>query len=408
MRRSLIALVPVLIAACGLFLPATASADPVPGIAQYWPDCGSAPDDDGLYCIVSKEKNGAPITDECGIPWEDPFVDLIGSGTVRFGVQLNNCDGNWTGDVSPLDTYELVVNTGSIRTRELNGVIRNVTFSRGGSLADGYTFTLSFQPTPISWLYTPDPGACTVNACGDDTTQADLEYNGFVTGYVTDLAGTGLGPDERDWRTGYWYAYNAQDAAMPYYDPDTNSLVLRFANPHLKADGVTVASGQFQTFIPNALLTNLMDVPSPSSLTGGSFTVTRSSGSTTAAMPFTLTHQPGGVMIDIASITYSRPVVRIRPKRTVPGAPRMRSAYRIADRTAKVSFRAPLANGGSPVTQYSARCRKVGGSAVYRAYKSSSPIVIQNVSTGRLECRTRAKNALGWGPLSGARYINAA
>jgi hypothetical protein len=396
LRRGSLGLLFVLVA---LLAPSVALADPVPSIAQLWPACGTPPDTDGRYCIVSQTQNDIPIVRPPTGSYEEPFIDLIGAGDVRFGVYETNVDsGVSVGNVPPGDVYRLVVNTGAIKPRELYGNIRNVSFSRGGSSSLGYTFTLTFQPTPIAWLFYA--GSCIVGSCGDSTTVADLVYDGFVTGYVTDLASSGLGADEISWRNGYVQAYNAQDASLPLYDPDTNSLVIQMANPHFRSAGV-VATGSYQTFLTNAMLTNLLNVPDPASLTSGSFVISRSLGSTTTPMPFTLTHTPAGIEIDITGITFSSPKIRIRPKLMKPGAPRIRSVARATRTSVRVRFRPPLANGGAKVTRYIARCRKANG-RVFIASRTTGPIVV-TVGRGRATCSVRAVNRIGKGPFSATR-----
>lgn len=401
-RKALLGTVAVATMTAGALLPVvSAYADPKPGIGEAWPMCGTAPDDDGKYCILSQTKNGVPITRPGSGTFEEPYIDLIGSGDVRFGVQHTNVDtGVSDGDVPPGDTYELVVNTGSIRPREVFGHIRGVTYSTAGNATSGYTFTLSFRPTPIAWVWPPDTRTCVVGSCGDDTTMADLTYDGFVTGYVTDLASSGLPASEIDLRTGFVHVYNAQDANL-YYDPDSNALVVQLANPHLKAPGV-VATGSYQTFIPYAMLTGLMNVPAPSSLTGGSFVVSRSLSGSTTTVPFTLTHTAAGVRINITGITYSSPTYRIRPKKTPPGAPRLRRVERATPTSVRVRFRAPVADGGASVTEYRARCRRLDG-AWHRATRSRSPIVVRNVPRRTVTCYVRAVNRIGAGPWSTGR-----
>ena len=156
MLRARLAFAIAVLAGCALAAPAVASADPVPGFGVEWPMCGSAPDDDGLYCIVSRTKNGSPIVVPPSGTYEDPYVRFIGEpgepkSTVGFGVWLTDLDaGHQDTNISPDDTYQLVVNTGTVKPRELFGNVRNVSFSAGSGPPGGYTFTLSFKPTPVA------------------------------------------------------------------------------------------------------------------------------------------------------------------------------------------------------------------------------------------------------------------
>lgn len=381
-------------------LPAAAMADPVPGIGTAWPVCGVLPDDDNQYCITSQTKNGAPVVRPLTGTYEEPYVDLIGSGDVRFGVYETNVDtATQTGDVPVGDTYELVVRTGDIRPRELYGHIQDAALSIGGSAAAGWTFTLTFRPVPVAWKFFPVP-ACVVGSCGDDTLVADLLYSGFVTGYVTDLASLDESvPGERAMRTGFVHAYSAQDALQPAFDESTNSIIIQMANPHLRSAGV-IATGTYETFIPYAMLSGLMNVPRPSTLTGGSFNIVRSVDDVSAPAPYTLTHESGGVHIVIAGITFSSPTYEIRPRKTRPGAPRIKSARRLSATSVRVRFKAPLADGGATVRKYSARC-KAAGSPTRKVVRSGSPITVRRLRAhAPVVCWVRAINAIGAGSSS--------
>ena len=381
-----------------LVTPAAASADPVPAIDQDWPMCGAGGDDDGLYCIVSMTKNGVAITEPPAGTWQLPYIDFIDGGGVRYGVENHTVgSGNTTTDVPPDDVYVVAVNTGTIKPRELYGRIREVTFARGGGIPGGYTFTLTFKPTPVAFTSAP----CDFGACGDDTTVADIVRGGFVTGFVTDLVGSGLDAAEIAARSGYVHAYNAQVGVLPFYDFDTNALVIRLANPHLKSPGV-VATGSYETFLPNALLTTVMNVPDPTSLTGGSVTVDRTAGGTPTSVPFTLTHETGGIRIEIPSITYSSPRYRIKLKRTAPGKPRLYGASRPTKTSVTLRFLKPLANGGSAVTKYVARCRRPGG-PWFLTSGPRSPLTLKNLPRRPVTCSVRAINSIGKGQFSATR-----
>ena len=384
-----------------------AQADPVPGIGAGWPTCGTAGDDDGQYCVVSVTRNGLPAdTRNCSVPGDylEPYVDLIGAGDVRFGiyhwvVDDGGCN-TLLGDVPPDDVWEFVVNTGAIVPREVYGHIDGVSFSTGGNPTDGYTFTLGLSPTPVAWYgFTPGHDYCSIGNCGDETTVADLHYDGFVTGYVTDLAEWPA--DQRAARTGMVRTYNAQDAAE-YYDYGTNSIVVQMANPHFDTDGTTVAQGTYDVYLPNAYLTSIMNIPDPTSLTGGSFTIRRSLSGTTTSVPVVLTHEAGGIRIRIDGITFSSPTYRIKPRASAPGVPRWGSLSRVTRHEVRLRFRPPVADGGADVTRYQARCRHAAGEWV-RASGPGSPLRVDGVPRRSVTCQVRAVNRIGAGDWSTGR-----
>ena len=410
MSRLRMPLLVLLLVASLAALGPPASADPVPSLYDPWPMCGTAPDDDNRYCIASATRNGVTIDPlDCDTPGDYylPYVDLIGAGDVRFGVDHYPVDGSGCGDIladiPPGDVYRLVVNTGSIRPRELYGHIQDVAFSVGGGPTTGWTFTLEFEPTPIAWMWPPDADGDTfadcsyAGGCGDETTVADLVRDGFVTGYVTDLESSGLTATEIAHRTGYVDTYNAQDA-YELYDPDTNAILVRMANPHLRSPGV-VATGFYETFLPDAMLINEMNVPDPTTLTTGSFSIARVG---VGSVPATVTREPGGIHIKISGISFSTPQYRIRPKPTAPGRPRWGSVERIRERAVKVRFKAPLADGGAAITDYRARCRRGTGDWHF-ASGPGSPLVVTGLPLAEVSCQVRATNRIGPGVWSTTR-----
>jgi hypothetical protein len=387
MRRRLLVVLASVAACLGTALvavPALPAQASTPGWG--WPPCSGA----STHCVFSQTRNGGPILNTDA---DQPVIDLIDPGTVRYGVVHDDFgDGSsWSGDVNPSDTYQLVVRTGSIRPREVLGNIRNVAFSIGSD-ATGWTFTLTFQPTPVHHVgYNGDTRTCTIGACGDDTWRASLDYDGFVTGYVTDLASSGLGATEISQRVGMISAYNAQDANT-FYDPDSNSLVVQLANPHLTGTGA-VATGSYETFLPTAFLEGTMNVPDASTLSSGTVTVVRTAGGVVSSAPFTLTHVPGGVQITITGITYSSPTYKIHPG---PGKPRYVHARKISTHKARVRFTKPASNGGYRINGYQARCHRLG-KAWHSAKGTSSPLTVGNLPRGRVYCQVRAHNKLGYG-----------
>lgn len=406
MRRRVAVLACLLVPALLSGVDSPVEADPPPSHDPYsgsWPTCGVAPDDDGRYCVISVTRNGVPVAPRVADEeYELPYIDSIGPGTVRFGVvhyAAGTSDGD--ADADPTATWRWRVNTGAIHGRELFAQAQDVDLAIGGSAAGGWTFDLTLRPVPIAWRFY-DPGfECSAGGgCGDDTTTADLEYAGFVTGYVTDLAEDAYySPAERERRTGLVTAYSAQDASY-YYDYDTNAIVVRLANPHLRSDGLTPVTGSFETFVPNDVLLVDMGVPDPSSLTAGRLIVTRAGA---AEVPFTLTHEPGGIRIRISGIGFSTPRYTIRPRLSRPGRTRIVGATRVRSGTVRVGFRRPLADGGTRITGYRAACRRGQGRWHY-GRAASAPVRVSGVPRGRATCIVRAENRVGPGPWSAARH----
>ena len=401
MRRRLLAVLASAAMCAGAALVATspAQADTPPPDDQDWVLCTVGTDD---YCIESATANGVPTTPGTlggGSPRDFPWVKFAVAHVVVFGVYK---DFNGTGNdlrygVDQSVTYRLVVRTGAFNPREMTGIVRNADYTISKSVTGGWRFTLEFQPTSV---HHSAPGTCSVDGgCVSDTTKATFDVSGFASGGIEDHVGSGLSASEISQRTGMFHATNAQDS-YDFYDIDTNTLVVRLANPHLKADGTPVNDGTYDTFIPNAYLTGTMGIPDPAALTGGSFVVTKTVGTTTTSAPFTLLHEAGGIRIKITGITFSRPTYRIHAG---PSQPRRVSARKISTHKARVRFAKPASNLGYRINRYQARCHKLG-KAWHAAKGTSSPITVGNLPKGKVDCQVRAHNKLGWGTWSVTKH----
>jgi len=418
MRSRALSLVLGLVACAGTVLVAVplTHADAAGSTFTYRVLDMCADDDDGKECVVSATRNGVPITTE--------YPSTVGSHE-WFYVDNGWRNGIWSFNLNTITIppsgpstaskfvdvtadWVITVNTGSYAPRELNSKTQNTVFSRGGNATDGYTFTISFNPVPIAWRFFDDTFTCDVTSCGDNTTQADFVSGpgqGDSDGYVSDLADSPYSSRYVYSRSGFVMAGNAQYQAEPFYDADTNSLVVHLANPHLRsADPSDTASGFFEAFLPDSYLTTQLAVPDPSTLTGGSVTVQRLG--TTSTTAFTLTHTDSsadiqGVWIRVHNVGFSRPTYKIQPHASVPGKPRLTGVIKVPGPGAKVYFKAPLANGGRTVDLYRVACHKAGGTWHFKNGTKSS-ITVTSLPYGTVYCQVRAHNAIGWGPYGGA------
>ncbi|HQR27610.1 MAG TPA: fibronectin type III domain-containing protein [Nocardioides sp.] len=390
--------------------PAAADALPVPGTP--WPRCHTGSDTDGQYCILSVTRDGQEMDLAPGTvdgDYEVPFVDFLGPGPgpagndVRLGIERWNRVGMPApdlGNISPDHQWVFVLNTGAARVTELTGAMREVSQSSGGTSTGGWTTTVTFHPVPIAWL--SDYEACTFeNGCGDEHTVADQVYDGFMTGRLSD----GTTEGRPDWavaaRAGLVEVGNAQGVSTEY-DFDTNALVVRLVNPHLRSTGPDVAAeGWFETFLPDAWLTRNYHVPDPTTLTTASAFSVRRVGTSTP-VDYTVTRQAGGVWVRISDFGFSTPEFRVRPKPTAPGVPRWGSVARAGTHAVRVRFRAPLADGGAAITRYTARCHR-GTAAWKQVSGAGSPLTVRGVPAKPVTCQVRAVNRIGPGAWSRAR-----
>jgi hypothetical protein len=390
MRRRLLAVLACVAACLGTALvtvpPAHADAPP-PADGSDWPMCVGTQ----RYCVLSQKVDGVDVT--WGADGLAPYAYTIAGG-IGFGAEEITGGTRSSLDVGVGHTYKIVVRSGSMRPREADGTAKNVTFTPGTD-STGYTFSLTFQPTSFHQRI---PGACDIDACGDDTTRANIDYTGFANGFVTDLVSSGLDAAEQTQRTGMTSMTSAQ-ASNVMYDPDTNSLVVQLANPHLAASG-TVVTGSYEAFLPDAFLTGTMNVPNPSALSTGTVTVIRTTAGASSSAPFTVSPVPGGIRISITGITFSSPTYRIHPG---PSAPRRVSAHKISAHKARVKFRRPAITLGHRINRYQARCHKLG-KAWHGRKGTASPITVGHLPKGKVYCQVRAHNSLGWGVWSAAKH----
>lgn len=85
---------------------------------------------------------------------------------------------------------------------------------------------------------------------------------------------------------------------------------------------------------------------------------------------------------------------------TRPAAPSAVGATLVPGPSARVTF-TPGADGGSPITGFTANCISLDGGTARSKSGSSSPIVVPNLTIGTsYYCRVRATNAVGAGPYS--------
>jgi hypothetical protein len=362
-----------------------------------------ADDTDGKECVVSATRNTVPVTtDYPSTPgthewfWVD---NGYRDGMAGFALNRIVVDGggNPTAykDVDPTARWVLTVNTGPYKPRELNAHVENVAYTVGGNPTTGYWFRVAFNPAPVAWRFDGSSFLpCSNTYCGPSGEIAGFVAEGWANGYVTDLGDSGLGGSYINHRTGYVTSSNANWLSEPYFDSETNSLVLELANLHWKASGVP-ATGFFETRIPYSFLTNQLGVPYPESLTSGRFTVVRLDG-TVSSVPFSLTHGGGGVWIEVHDITFSKPRYRLKAKPTAPGKPRWGSVSRVTATKVKLRFYRPLADGGPNITAYQGRCRRGTGAWHYNK-ATGSPIYIGSLSRRLVDCQVRAQNRIGYG-----------
>jgi hypothetical protein len=344
------------------------------------PACGGAP---VPPCVVSVERNGSAVgpADPSFAFASNAWSDPDGTDHLNFWVS----DG--TSTLTTSETWEIVLNTGSVFPEETFARGKNVTITRSVTGAGHHRVHFKLDPVRMAAGGCNSAGAC-VPVNPDPTRLA------YLDGWVDDLAFL-ADPLDRAAMRGFDLASNTDWVSSPLQlDFATNSIILDVANSHFENDGTTVFVGRAEFRLPNAMLMRLYNVDDPSTLTPAAFVV---SGMGTAASS-TVTVAPGSVDVVISGMTFSKRKLKIRG-RTNPLAPRRLRATRTA-RTRGVIRSTGSLRRGSKVRGYRAICRNGRGHAVRKETTASRrlPIRIRGLKPGnRYVCTVRAKSRAGLG-----------
>jgi hypothetical protein len=367
MRRLLYALGALLTAVVG---GTVALADPPadwPG--SGWPACADAA---AQYCIES-----ATVTPAGGV--ETPAATLGLSATVTtlggyvtsFNWSVAGFDGDGVSKDVRAGYVELTVRTGAFVPRYTMALARDLRVSRTTDADTGNsTVVIAGRVTQIDWI-TQDLdlfSACVAGTdCGDADTRADATGTGsrFI-GNTQDMQV--WDQDARDAFDGFYLASDAQarptvvqfaTSPAPYW------YLSVLGNPHLDQDGEPVR-GSFNAFVPGNYFASVGTTAKLAATVGfdvqGVDTVT---GATTA-IPATVTHVDGGVMLDVPDLGYSIQRINVYNRApaasadTLPGRPTGVHATAGAS-TAAVGWTGPDSNGGATITAYTARAFGPGG-----------------------------------------------
>lgn len=304
----------------GLELTPTCTSDP-------WPECGGG------------------VTQEC---WSNftvggaaPHASLVlrvfqSSGLIQIQVQKigNVYDLIAGGPLALTSLVGLTVNVGSldpgifIATGDLTSVTTTL------NAVSGNTISVVMSPRASSWL----GGGCTIDSCGDETTAATSDFAGIlISAAGAPPPPPGLTADELaefnafvEASRGVWVATNAETFSTPYWDPELDAFMLELAAPHLKADGVTVNTGFFKAFATDLFLSDVFGL-NPNTVSTGTFVVEKTVGGVTTEIPFAVTDQAGGVLIQagtgavvdgitLTPFEFSAPTFAVKKKPAAPAA----------------------------------------------------------------------------------------
>jgi hypothetical protein len=189
----------------------------------------------------------------------------------------------------------------------IHGDITSYTTANLGESNASLTFTVKPVRTPIVDSTIPGSEFCSATPpiCDSDKSEMDI----LAVNAAMDM-------DEAQQFQDMTGAYFAVTGAVAGYvtaegNPgDGRYLKATLGGPHTLADGTTANVGSMQAFLPDNVLSSLLDID-PADLNADDFSVTRTEDSTSDDAPFTVTEVTGGAIVNVSSITFSTPVYQI-------------------------------------------------------------------------------------------------
>lgn len=260
-----------------------------------WPTCESA---ESTQCVRSFTVDGAAVT---GVR---PEVFLAGGGLNIHAISpRGDQELLYAGSpVSATSTVAIVVDAG---TYDPDVLLPNAHVSTARVDRSGGHNVITFAGRPERTSFTTT--GCRIGSCGDDTTRADDEYAGRWQVGAFPLLNNDAAYVAAA-RHGLWLSTNAQSRSTPGYNPQTRTLSVLLAAPHLTARGA-LNTGTFQAFLPSQMFTDVWKLAGPEDLQA---TVTAEDG----AQPVTSSWAAatGGWILTLSGLHYSSPVVAIAPR----------------------------------------------------------------------------------------------
>lgn len=145
---------------------------------------------------------------------------------------------------------------------------------------------------------------CTQQPPNCDPLKADADTFGV---YIQFKAERGPDTGFNSFAGGY---FAMASAVGGFVAPKDGGLEVTIAGPHFKADGTTVNVGSMSAFLPETFLTQAFGIGA-TDVNDSTFAVSRTNAGGTAAAPWTYRVVPGGIAVDVPSITFSSPKYRI-------------------------------------------------------------------------------------------------
>lgn len=252
------------------------------------------------------------------------------------------------GDLSPYFSFATVF--GKVNAWSTTGIRSTAT-------------TLTFDVSPVAGVMvdgmdefgqpsTAEQG-CTQQPPNCDPLKADADTFGVYMQFKAER-----GPDTgfNSFAGGY---FAMTSAVGGFVAPKDGGLEVTIAGPHFKADGTTLNVGSMSAFLPETFLTQAFGI-GIADVNSETFAVSRTDASGTATAPWTYRVVPGGIAVDVPSITFSSPTYRFAKSSSTTAKPGPGKAqvwpappfFHLAKRGTTVTAGFAAAPGGAYVVTY--------------------------------------------------------
>ena len=161
-----------------------------------------------------------------------------------------------------------------------------------------------------------------------------------------------------------WVSTNATYFHFPNVTTDSSGnkqIQLKVAAPHFLADGTTVNSGAFRTFLPNDLLT-LWKIPKTEDGLNKSLATSIKKAGKEEVLERTFVISDSGVTITFPSLTYSSPEVYVTSVATTGGSQNANQVYAALLAGASVNQSTPAATATTTASSSASKSLKKGSS----------------------------------------------
>lgn len=393
-RRPWSLAVSTLLVASGLSLAGTAStAGAADVLLGFCAPEGPRP------CIAAVTRNGIPLPEDFSVQALSRESD--GTRYISVSILDDDPDSYDLGAAELDDVWQVTLETGTMVPRVVTGKATATTVVRG-SAGSGHTVTVTGRPVTVSGQCDQSSWPWTCPEWQPAQDPENREWEALFNFEVSD-AGGWEDPVQRNAMTGLNYFTNVAATSVPPEIrtdgvTDTEYLLIRLANRHFREDGVTVVQGSAELRIPNGFLREAYGVPNPETMTGGSL-VTDVTG-TGSPGTVTVTQEAGAdaMLVEIAGMTFSRNVVRVKRGVLTPSRTTVKKADRVAPKRGKVVSTRATARGAK-VKGYAARC--VAGKQTVTAKSDRRKVVVKGLAPRRAyDCQVRALSKAGPGKWS--------